>query len=104
MRFPAQLVHWASKKRPERQALFDCGGTETHEFVLVTELSLEGARLLTPAPLEIGGKVLLRLPMLDPVKARVVWVSNRIAGCVFQQPLHPAVFRVLLGGVQTGSG
>ncbi len=104
MRLPAQLVHWASEGRSARRALFEPASTETHEFVLVTELSLEGARLLTPAPLEIGGKVLLRLPMLEPVKARVVWVSNRIAGCAFQQPLHPAVFRVLLSEVESKRG
>jgi hypothetical protein len=42
--------------------------------------------------------------MLEPVKARVVWVSNRIAGCAFQQPLHPAVFRVLLSEVESKRG
>jgi hypothetical protein len=101
MRLSAWLTHWDSPQpRPARRALFEGAADEVRDSVLVTEISLEGARLLTPAPLEIGGKVLLQLPMLEPVKARVVWVSNRIAGCIFLRPLHPAVFRVMVARIE----
>ena len=58
MRLSAWLTHWdAPHPRPERRALFEGAADEVRDSVLVTEISLEGARLLTPAPLEIGGKV-----------------------------------------------
>jgi hypothetical protein len=101
MRLPAWLTHWQPRvTRAERRALFETGAEELRDSVLVTEISLEGARLLTPAPLEIGGKILLQLPMLEPVKARIVWVSNRIAGCLFLRPLHPAVYRVVVARIE----
>ena len=66
MRLSAWLTHWEPRAaRPERRALFESAAAELRDLVLVTEISLEGARLLTPAPLEIGGKILLQLPMLD---------------------------------------
>jgi hypothetical protein len=70
--------------------------------VVVTELSTTGARLLTPLPLAVGASVLLQLPLLEPVEARVVWVSNRIAGCEFAEPIPPAQLRIVVAGAESG--
>lgn len=74
--------------------------TDEIDFVVVTDLSPEGARLVAPAPLEIGSEVALTMPMLEPLDVQIVWVSHRLAGCRFLDPLHPAVLRVLLAAAE----
>ena len=75
--------------------------TDGIDFVVVTYLSPDGARLVAPAPLAIGSEVALTLPLLEPLDVRIVWVSNRLAGCRFLDPLHPAVLRVLAAAAGT---
>lgn len=38
----------------------------------------------------------VKLPGLETLQARVRWVDNYIAGLKFEQPIHPAVFELLL--------
>lgn len=38
----------------------------------------------------------IKLPGLETLQARVRWVDNYIAGLKFEQPIHPAVFELLL--------
>ena len=38
----------------------------------------------------------VKLPGLETLLARVRWVDNYIAGLKFEQPIHPAVFELLL--------
>ena len=71
----------------------DLGGID---FVVVTDIGSRGARLVTPVPLPVGCEVRLKLPLLEPVHGSLVWVSSRLAGCEFLEPLHPAILRVLI--------
>ena len=89
------------RRRSSRTALPETEITDGIDFVVVTDLSPDGARLVAPAPLEIGSEVALTLPLLEPLDVRIVWVSNRLAGCRFLDPLHPAVLRVLAAAAGT---
>lgn len=89
------------RRRSPRAALPEAEITDGIDFVVVTDLSPDGARLIAPAPLEIGSEVALTLPLLEPLNVRIVWVSNRLAGCHFVDPLHPAVLRVLVAAAET---
>lgn len=103
MRIAASLKGCAGRdrRRSKRTAIEGADQEEGVDFVVVTELSPEGAKLVTPAPLEVGGEVAITLPMLEPLRATVVWVSNRLAGCRFVDPLHPAVLRVVVATAQS---
>jgi hypothetical protein len=98
MRIAASLRECgARERRRSRRIAIDPGDEgEEVDFVVVTDLSPEGAKLVTPAPLEVGSEVALTLPMVEPLRARVVWVSKRLAGCRFADPLHPALLRVVV--------
>ena len=89
------------RRRSSRTALPKTEITDGIDFVVVTDLSPDGARRVAPAPLEIGSEVALTLPLLEPLDVRIVWVSNRLAGCRFLDPLHPAVLRVLMAAAGT---
>jgi hypothetical protein len=64
-------------------------------MVEITNLSLEGARLRTPAPLTAGSHVWLKMPMLASRKALVVWANGLHAGCEFTEPLDAMIMEVL---------
>ena len=102
MRIAASLTGWSGRerRRSRRAAMREIDDREEVDFVVVTDLSPEGARLVTPAPLEVGRQVALTLPMLDPMNGTIVWVSKRLAGCRFADPLHPAVLRVVVASAQ----
>lgn len=101
IRIAASLRPCAERRRSPRAPLRASEGPEEIDFVVVTDLSPEGAKLVAPAPLEVGRTVALTLPMLDPLRARIVWVSERLAGCRFLDPLHPAVLRVVMAAAES---
>lgn len=96
VRIPALLLPLpARERRREKRTRIRASEGRKLDFLVVTEVSPRGARLITAAPVALGDEVELKLPLLEPVKARIVWVSRRIAGCQFAEPLHPAWLRVL---------
>ena len=98
MRILAKLTAQADTDRrrsPRTPALF-ANDEGPVDMVVVTDLSPEGARLITPAPMVVGRYVSLNLPLFEPVAGRIAWVSSRMAGCEFEDPIHPAALRVLL--------
>ena len=99
MRIAASLRGWPERRR-NRRARMQETDVEGVDFVVVTDLSPDGARLVTPAPLGVGREVAITLPMLEPLRATVVWVSQRLAGCRFEDPLHPAVLRVVVASAE----
>jgi len=76
----------------------DRGG---RDFIVVTQLSVGGARLITPVPMLVGQQVEIKLPLLEARPATIIWVSKRLAGCEFLEPLHPALLRVLIALAST---
>jgi hypothetical protein len=45
---------------------------------------------------EVGERVVARLPGLEPLGAEVIWVDGYRAGLRFDRPLHPTVFDQLI--------
>lgn len=62
----------------------------------ITDLSPNGFRLLSFVKLRVGMDVWIMFPGFDGRKARVIWVANHEAGCMFESPLHPAIFDHIL--------
>ena len=62
----------------------------------VVNLSVGGFAAETDAVLEVGAHVWLKLPGLEPVNSRVVWVEANKAGFEFVTPLHPATLDLVL--------
>ena len=62
----------------------------------VVNLSTTGFAAESSAELEPGCHVWLKLPGLEPVNSRVVWVEGRTAGFEFVTPLHTATLDLVL--------
>ncbi len=60
------------------------------------DVSTGGCRIEAPERLIAGESVVLRLPGLEAISARVAWVDDWIAGLEFRAPLHPGVFDLLV--------
>lgn len=70
----------------------------SHRFeVKIEDLSLTGARISTGFRLSHGQPVMIALPGLAPLHARVAWVDGFRYGCAFDRALHIAVFDHLVG-------
>ena len=62
----------------------------------VTDLSTQGARILTYSPLAQGAMIWLTLPELGQIVATVMWADDYEAGCRFAEPLDDASFATLV--------
>lgn len=58
----------------------------------ITEMSLSGFRLQSSARFSIGMETWVMFPGFEGRRASVSWVRNRVAGCGFENPLHPTIF------------
>ena len=58
--------------------------------VRVHNLSAAGLLIETDLPLDIGDVLAIDLPGVGPVGAEIVWKSDRLHGCAFQQALGEA--------------
>jgi hypothetical protein len=101
LRIPATVQPLAVDRRLARRSqLMASNGSAGRDIAVVTDTSTTGARLITPAPMQVGQEVLLILPLIEPQQGSLVWVSNRLAGCEFTDSLHPALLRVLLSAAK----
>jgi hypothetical protein len=62
----------------------------------VLDLSTHGFGAEIDADLEPGTVVWLKLPDLEPVSSKVVWVDGNRAGFEFATPLHPKTLELLV--------
>lgn len=58
--------------------------------VLIHNLSATGLLIETPHQLPLGKRLLVELPEAGEVSASVVWQSDRLAGCRFDEPISQA--------------
>lgn len=58
---------------------------------VLRDVSVTGARLLTPFNFNFGQVVVLTVPGLAPMGAKVVWCTFEALGLDFSKPLHPTV-------------
>lgn len=68
--------------------------------VHIMDLSTHGFRIETHLDLHEGQQVWLRLPGIESSPAIVRWVRGYVAGCAFEQPLHPAVLDMVIAKVR----
>jgi|SRR5438128_2342094 hypothetical protein len=59
--------------------------------VQIVDLSTTGFRAATHLNMIPGADVWIKLPGLESLHARVVWMRGHLMGCEFMRPLHPAV-------------
>ena len=64
--------------------------------VQVLDLSTIGYRAATHLELVPGSDVWLKMPGLESLHARVVWMRGHLMGCEFVRPLHPAVLDMIV--------
>jgi hypothetical protein len=80
-------------RRGERPAYGRTGtlriGDNAASEVIVQDLSREGCRIETDAPVTPSMRVLIGLPGVGIVGARVIWHSSKGYGCLFDDPLPP---------------
>jgi hypothetical protein len=64
--------------------------------VQIIDLSTDGFRAATHLELFPGSDVWLKLPGLESLHSRVVWMRGHMLGCQFVRPLHPAVLDMIV--------
>jgi hypothetical protein len=64
--------------------------------VQIADLSTTGFRAATHLMMMPGADVWLKLPGLESLHARVVWMRGHLMGCQFVRPLHPAVLDMVV--------
>ena len=64
--------------------------------VQVLDLSITGFRAATHLELMDGTDIWLKLPGLESLHSRVVWMKGHLLGCEFVRPLHPAVLDMIV--------
>ncbi|PKB25208.1 PilZ domain-containing protein [Novosphingobium kunmingense] len=64
----------------------------------VLDLSIAGCMVERKAiSFEEGARVLVRLPGLEFMPSKVLWIENGLVGIEFERDLHDAVFENLIG-------
>ncbi|HEX8667790.1 MAG TPA: PilZ domain-containing protein [Allosphingosinicella sp.] len=102
MSFSAQLstVPGSEGRRAARAELLLGAGLRqrgAHSVtVQIIDLSTHGFRAATHLSLIEGSDVWLKLPGLESLHARVVWMRGHLLGCEFVRPLHPAVMDMIV--------
>jgi hypothetical protein len=64
--------------------------------VQVLDLSITGFRAATHLELMNGTDIWLKLPGLESLHGRVIWMKGHLLGCEFVRPLHPAVLDMIV--------
>ncbi|HEX2762842.1 MAG TPA: PilZ domain-containing protein [Allosphingosinicella sp.] len=64
--------------------------------IQVVDLSVTGFRAATHLQLMEGSDIWLKLPGLESLHSRVVWMRGHMIGCQFVRPLHPAVLAMIV--------
>ena len=64
--------------------------------VQILDLSITGFRATTHLELMPGTDIWLKLPGLESLHSRVVWMRGHLLGSEFMRPLHPAVLQMIV--------
>ena len=77
-------------RRQLRLPLHGSKATGAEIEALVHNISATGMLVESDAPLEIGEVIEVNLPHSGKTATKVIWTSNRLAGCQFEMPISPA--------------
>lgn len=73
--------------------------------VQLLDLSTKGFRIDSHLVMSDGVEVWIKLPALESLRAYVAWSRGSVIGFAFEQPLHPAVLRMVVAMQnRTGAG
>lgn len=61
----------------------------------ITDMSRFGARIVAGTPMRRDAVLWITLPNFKPIRARVMWVDDLDAGCLFHRPLDRQTFDTL---------
>lgn len=90
----------ATARRSERRSLDAIVSLrrpgQLHYRVRVHDASLHGCRVEFVERPTVDEKLWVKFDGLQPLEGEVCWVQGFIAGVNFVQPIHPAVFELLL--------
>lgn len=78
------------RRAPRRALQLETSGTLDDGFeanVTVHNISAAGMLLETDVPLSVGDRLSIDLPQAGQVNAAIVWESERLYGCAFEQAL-----------------
>lgn len=70
---------------------------QTAQKTLTHDVSLAGCRIDSAATLLEGERTWVRLPGIDSIPSTVRWSKEWTAGVSFDNPVHPAVFDMVVG-------
>lgn len=67
--------------------------------VRIKDLSERGCRASVDGPISVekGSLLMIKLPAMEAIRARVIWSSEDHIGCAFEEELHPAAIDQVLG-------
>ena len=89
---------WPSERRRSgERAVIDCTvkikpRDRSYFESVMSDLSITGFQVSCPADLGVGASILVAIPGLEMLPARVQWKSGFTYGCKFERELYPAVF------------
>jgi hypothetical protein len=63
----------------------------------VANLSTDGCRIDVDEPIAVNATAWITLPSLESRYSRIAWCQDGSIGLDFDEPLHPAVARMLIG-------
>lgn len=92
----SEPVGTAEERAAERKSVQFAGGIRRQNVtsqVTVLDMSTTGFRVRLASPVPVGSVVWLKIPGLEGLQSRIVWLDGLIAGCQLAGPLHPAVFQ-----------
>ncbi len=95
----AYLPGGEEQRRSRRRVLnfaatLESEGMSVHPVQLL-DLSEHGFRLSVQHKVEQGSALLIKLPGIEALRARIVWARDGEVGCEFDENLHPARISVV---------
>ena len=98
---PKQVLRSSKRTKVLTEVAMRRSGSVSYR-VQVLEVSLSGCRLELVDRPEVGELVWIRFDGLEAIEAKVCWIAGFKAGLKFSNPIHPAVFDLLLARFQRG--
>ncbi len=95
----AETAHERAAERVPLSAEVQFRSGARRATVKVNNLSVAGARIAVAHLLRAEDQIYLKLPGLEAIEAKVVWVDAFEAGCKFARPLHPATFAAVVRAI-----
>lgn len=99
---PAQVAYLPGGEEQRRSrrrvvnfaATLESEGMSAHPVQLL-DLSEHGFRVSVQHEVEQGSALLIKLPGIEALRARIVWARDGELGCEFEEDLHPARIAVV---------